>query len=449
MVRDGRVHLTRPRRPCFFAFRCVQAIVAVYQWFAEPCGAVRDMSPKTKAASMNWLCHGWAWRWLPMNLFPACGRVAGTVVLAGRPTFWANVLDGRTGCWRFTCSILGETHVRIGPPPLAKPICRIPLDLLRLSGAFLGVIRLAQPAASGPRRSLAYLGGAPFVRSVVLAWNGQSLVFIRCARPWATPFGNFHHGRPKATVVGVETRLCCGVVWPMQSVALFYVGSSCWAMARRCHVSLGWNDAASAWQRAFASPTRAAGLFVGAVPGIGGHGHRGLGGAIIDRRAVQGLRHFLAGALPERRKTGAYRLLWIHWPGQQPVGRPLRSIFTGRDPRERALGIRPDQGLFGRAKFCKDTVCKKQGKNFAKGPPPPDGDFQKTFTAGAKPTGRGCAPNWPPPPRKEISPRAGLGRVSPPVLGNQNGEIKINRGQGHTVVLAAGRRGEVWGLGTG
>jgi len=150
---------------------------------------VRDSSPGTKAASMMAMSR-WALALVPM-ISPAVGGFAGTVVWRGSKLL-GNVSGSADWCWRLQWFDFANPIVARAATTWPTILPEVP-ELTRLS-AVLGVFDWRKACCSA--RSVAYLGGAPFVGSVSFGIGNAELVFISVRRrgllPWQfiTPESN-------------------------------------------------------------------------------------------------------------------------------------------------------------------------------------------------------------------------------------------------------------------
>ena len=186
-----------PTTAVFLAFRCVQAIVAVSMVLSR--AVVRDMFAQDKAASMiGYVTMGMAL--VPM-ISPAVGGLL-EQSFGWQATFWAMFWIGAL-VLAITWFDLGETHVASGRT-LTQQFAEYP-ELLG-SPRFWGY-SMAAACCSGA--FFAYLGGAPFVGSVVFGMEPAELGIYFGAPAVGYFLGNFITAR-KATVVGVNTLVLWG-----------------------------------------------------------------------------------------------------------------------------------------------------------------------------------------------------------------------------------------------
>ena len=172
-----------PTTAVFLAFRCVQAIVAVSMVLSR--AVVRDMFAQDKAASMiGYVTMGMAL--VPM-ISPAVGGLL-EQSFGWQATFWAMFWIGAL-VLAITWFDLGETHVASGRT-LTQQFAEYP-ELLG-SPRFWGY-SMAAACCSGA--FFAYLGGAPFVGSVVFGMEPAELGIYFGAPAVGYFLGNFLSGR--------------------------------------------------------------------------------------------------------------------------------------------------------------------------------------------------------------------------------------------------------------
>jgi DHA1 family bicyclomycin/chloramphenicol resistance-like MFS transporter len=282
--------IVSPNATIFLIFRVCQAVVAVAMVLSR--AVVRDMFEQDRAASMiGYVTMGMAL--VPM-FSPAIGGIL-EQYFGWRASFW--LLFGLGGLiMAMTWADLGET-ARASGKTLAQQFGEYP-ELLR-SPRFWGY-SLAAGFCSGA--FFAYLGGAPFVGSVVFGLEPAELGLYFGAPAIGYFVGNFITGR-YATVFGVNAMVLWGcvanAVGGAVSLLIFLAGygSPLSFFGMMTLVGLG---------NGLCIPNATAGL-LSVRPHLAGTAS-GLGGAImIGGGAALSV---LAGALlsPE---TGAYPLLWI------------------------------------------------------------------------------------------------------------------------------------------
>jgi len=303
-----------PTTAVFLAFRCVQAIVAVSMVLSR--AVVRDMFAQDKAASMiGYVTMGMAL--VPM-ISPAVGGLL-EQSFGWQATFWAMFWIGGL-VLAITWFDLGETHVASGRT-LAQQFAEYP-ELLG-SPRFWGY-SMAAACCSGA--FFAYLGGAPFVGSVVFGMEPAELGLYFGAPAVGYFLGNFITAR-KATVVGVNTLVLWGclanAVGGSVSMLIFLLGygSPLSFFGMMTLVGLG---------NGLCIPNATAGL-LSVRPHLAGTAS-GLGGAIMIGGGA-GL-SILAGALLSE-ETGAYPLLWIMLATAVAGVASILVVIR----RERAIGI--------------------------------------------------------------------------------------------------------------
>ena len=279
-----------PTPAIFLAFRCAQAIVAVSMVLSR--AVVRDMFTQDKAASMiGYVTMGMAI--VPM-VSPAIGGVL-QQSFGWQSTFWLMFLIGAL-VFTVTWYDLGETSVKSGKT-LIQQFGEYP-ELLG-SPRFWGY-SLAAAFSSGA--FFAYLGGAPFVGSVVFGLEPAQLGLYFGAPAIGYFAGNFITAR-KATAYGVNKLVLLGclanLLGGVLSLLLFLagLGSPLAFFGMMTLVGLG---------NGLSIPNATAGL-LSVRPHLAGTAS-GLGGAIMIGGGA-GL-SILAGALLSE-ETGAYPLIWI------------------------------------------------------------------------------------------------------------------------------------------
>ncbi len=279
-----------PTTTIFLIFRCAQAIVAVTMVLSR--AVVRDMFTQDKAASMiGYVTMGMAL--VPM-ISPAVGGLL-EQAFGWQATFWA--MFGIGGLVLVvTWFDLGETAAASGKS-LKQQFAEYP-ELLR-SPRFWGY-SLAAACCSGA--FFAYLGGAPFVGSVVFGMDPAQLGLYFGAPAIGYFVGNFITAR-MATTIGVNTLVLCGclanAIGGSVSMVIFLMGygTPLSFFGMMTLVGLG---------NGLCIPNATAGL-LSVRPQLAGTAS-GLGGAIMIGGGA-GL-SILAGALLSK-ETGAYPLLWI------------------------------------------------------------------------------------------------------------------------------------------
>lgn len=298
----------------FLFFRIMQAAVATSMALGR--AIVRDMVPEDQAASMiGYVTMGMAL--VPM-ISPAVGGLL-EQSFGWQATFWAMFWIGAL-VLAITWFDLGETHVASGRT-LTQQFAEYP-ELLG-SPRFWGY-SMAAACCSGA--FFAYLGGAPFVGSVVFGMEPAELGIYFGAPAVGYFLGNFITAR-KATVVGVNTLVLWGclanAIGGSVSMMIFLLGygSPLSFFGMMTLVGLG---------NGLCIPNATAGL-LSVRPHLAGTAS-GLGGAIMIGGGA-GL-SILAGALLSE-ETGAYPLLWIMLATAVAGVASILVVIR----RERALGI--------------------------------------------------------------------------------------------------------------
>ncbi|WP_089270771.1 multidrug effflux MFS transporter [Puniceibacterium sediminis] len=274
----------------FLTFRMLQAVIVTAMVLSR--AVVRDMVPQEQAASMiGYVTMGVAV--VPM-IGPAIGGLLGEL-FGWQSNFWALLAIGAALFW-LTWRDLGETAVK-STLTLAQQFREYP-ELLR-APRFWGYA-LASGFASGA--FFAYLGGAPFVGSVVFSLSPSMLGLYFGAPAIGYFAGNYLSGR-YSTRVGVNRMVYWGTLINAVGVALNLIvmatgyGSAETFFGFIIFVGLG---------NGMSIPNATAGMLsvrahlAGTASGLGGAIMIG-GGAALSA---------LAGALlkPE---TGVWPLLWI------------------------------------------------------------------------------------------------------------------------------------------
>ena len=279
-----------PSIEVFLFFRMCQAVVAVAMVLSR--AAVRDMFPQDQAASMiGYVTMGMAV--VPM-IGPAIGGALDEV-FGWTANFWMLFVLGGLTFW-LAWSDLGET-ARTSGKTLVEQFREYP-ELLR-APRFWGY-SLTLALASGA--FFAYLGGAPFVGSVIFGMDPAQLGLYFGAPAVGYFVGNFVTGR-YAVRVGVNKMIFWGCWFNFAGVALSLtmfllgVGSPFTFFGFMTLVGMG---------NGMSIPNATAGM-LSVRPHLAGTAS-GLGGAITlgGGATLSALAGFLL--TPE---TGAFPLLWI------------------------------------------------------------------------------------------------------------------------------------------
>lgn len=282
--------LMAPTTAWFLTFRMTQAVVVAGLVLSR--AVVRDIVPQKEAASMiGYLTMGMAL--VPM-IAPAIGGVLDTA-FGWQSNFWLMFVMG-IAIFALVWADLGETATNRSPSFRAQ-FAEYP-ELLK-SRRFWGY-SLVAAFASGS--FFAYLGGAPFVGSVVFGLSPKALGLYFGAPAIGYMIGNFLTGR-YSTRYGINRMIEVGAVIIMLgltgSLVLFYAGfgSAQVFFGFVTFVGLG---------NGMVLPNATAGM-LSVRPHLAGTAS-GLGGAIIIGGGAA--LSALAGALlvPGR---GAFPLLWI------------------------------------------------------------------------------------------------------------------------------------------
>ncbi len=304
-----------PTTAVFLAFRCAQAIVAVTMVLSR--AVVRDMFTQDKSASMiGYVTMGMAL--VPM-ISPAIGGVL-EQAFGWQSTFWAMFAVGGL-VFAVTWYDLGETSVRSGKT-LTQQFGEYP-ELLG-SPRFWGY-SMAAACCSGA--FFAYLGGAPFVGSVVFGLEPAELGLYFGAPAVGYFVGNFITAR-MATTLGVNKLVLLGCLANATGgsvsmlVFLLGYGTPLTFFGMMTLVGLG---------NGLCIPNATAGL-LSVRPYLAGTAS-GLGGAIMIGGGA-GL-SILAGSLLSV-ETGAYPLLWIMLLTAIAGVASIAIVIR----REKALGLR-------------------------------------------------------------------------------------------------------------
>jgi len=274
----------------FLAFRMLQAAVVVGMVLSR--AVVRDMVPQDQAASMiGYVTMG-------MALVPMIGPVFGGFLdeaFGWQANFWLMAVLG-IGIWALTWADLGETATHRSTS-FAAQFRQYP-ELL-MSRRFWGY---CLAAAFGSGAFFAYLGGAPYVGSVVYGLNPAELGVYFGAPAAGYFLGNFFSGRYSMRV-GINHMILTGTLIVVSGMALllalFYAGldSVNVFFGFMTFVGLG---------NGLLMPNANAGL-LSVRPHLAGSAS-GLGGAIMIGGGAA--LSALAGALLSP-GTGAYPLIWI------------------------------------------------------------------------------------------------------------------------------------------
>ncbi len=274
----------------FLAFRMLQAVIVTAMVLSR--AVVRDMVPQEQAASMiGYVTMGVAV--VPM-IGPAIGGILDEI-FGWHSNFWLLLAMG-VGLFWLTWRDLGETAVK-STLTLGQQFREYP-ELLR-APRFWGYA-LASGFASGA--FFAYLGGAPFVGSVVFSLTPSQLGLYFGAPAIGYFAGNFLSGRYSAQV-GVNNMVYWGTLFNAAGIG-----------ANLLVLALGYGTVTSFFGlmilvglgNGMSIPNATAGM-LSVRPRLAGTAS-GLGGAIMigGGAALSGL----AGALLKP-GTGAWPLLWI------------------------------------------------------------------------------------------------------------------------------------------
>ncbi|WP_146590823.1 multidrug effflux MFS transporter [Puniceibacterium confluentis] len=274
----------------FLAFRMLQAVIVTTMVLSR--AVVRDMVPQDQAASMiGYVTMGMAV--VPM-IGPAIGGVLDEL-LGWQANFWLLLALGLALFW-LTWRDLGETAKK-SALTLGQQFREYP-ELLR-APRFWGYA-LASGFASGA--FFAYLGGAPFVGSVVFSLTPSELGLYFGAPAVGYFVGNYLSGRYSARV-GVNNMVYWGTLFNAAGIALNLIvmatdyGSVTSFFGFVIFVGLG---------NGMSIPNATAGM-LSVRPHLAGTAS-GLGGAIMIGGGAA--LSALAGALLKP-GTGAWPLLWI------------------------------------------------------------------------------------------------------------------------------------------
>ena len=204
-----------PTAAIFLMFRMCQAVIAVVMVLSR--AAVRDMYTEDKAASMlGYVTMG-------MAVVPMIGPAIGGLLdqtFGWQANFWLLFIMGLLSLW-LTWADFGETKRKSGKS-LAAQFREYP-ELLR-SPRFWGYA-LSSGLSSGA--FFAYLGGAPFVGSVLFGMSPAELGMMFGAPAIGYFVGNFLSGRYSVRF-GINTMILIGsivnLVGIVLSMAMFFAG---------------------------------------------------------------------------------------------------------------------------------------------------------------------------------------------------------------------------------
>ncbi|TMM50921.1 multidrug effflux MFS transporter [Sulfitobacter sabulilitoris] len=304
-----------PSAEVFLVFRMCQAVIAVAMVLSR--AVVRDMFAQDRAASMiGYVTMGMAV--VPM-LSPALGGVLDEL-FGWKANFWALFLLAALTLW-LTWADLGETAVSSGKT-LRAQFAEYP-ELLT-SPRFWGY-SLAASFCSGA--FFAYLGGAPFVGSVVFGMSPSELGLYFGAPAIGYFAGNFVTGR-YATYFGINKLVLWGSLanslGVLVSLIVFWAGygSPVSFFGLMTLVGVG---------NGLVIPNATAGM-LSVRPHLAGTAS-GLGGAIMIGGGA--MLSALAGALLTP-STGAYPLLYIMLSTSTAGVGAIAVVYR----RERRIGLR-------------------------------------------------------------------------------------------------------------
>lgn len=199
--------LIAPNATVFLVFRMLQAAVATSMALSR--AIVRDMVDESQAASMI------GYVTLGMSIVPMLGPIVGGAldeIWGWQASFIMLAVLGALVLW-LVWADLGETMV-IKRTSFAAQIADYP-ELLT-SPRFWGYV-LSTAFASGV--FFAYLGGAPFVGTVLFGLTPSHLGFLFGATGLGYGLGNFVSGR-YSTRMGVVRMIVWGNVWMVVGLAL-------------------------------------------------------------------------------------------------------------------------------------------------------------------------------------------------------------------------------------
>jgi len=282
--------LMSPTAQIFLAFRMAQAVIVAGLVLSR--AAIRDMVPANQAASMiGYVTMG-------MAIVPMIGPAVGGVLdqaFGWKANFWILIILGLLVLW-LTWRDLGETAT-LREGGLKAQIAEYP-ELLT-SRRFWGYC-LTAACASGS--FFAYLGGAPFVGSVIYKMEPARMGIFFGAPALGYLVGNFVAGRFSIRL-GINPMILIGTVISTtglaMSVALFHLGlGSEWVFfGFMTLVGLG---------NGMVLPNANAGM-LSVRPQLAGSA-AGLGGALLIGGGA-GLSAIAGSMLAPQ--TGAFPLLWL------------------------------------------------------------------------------------------------------------------------------------------